>query len=195
MLRPKDPYGPQMREYGVRYSHKIPTLLLDGEEICESGVISQVVAERLGSDQGLMGTKEERIELLQWVAMAETCITFRIPLMPTLMGEDTSCEDIRNGAIAPMRKVFEANVERFETHFEAQKSDYLLRSGFSIADTMCGWSLFTFHGWGIMDLSSGNSPLTLAYLERLRARPAFQNAEKYAGANPGLYSRGCIPTT
>ncbi len=154
-----------------------------------------MVAERLGSDQSLLGARDERVELLQWVAMAETCITFRVPLMPTLMGTDTSCEDLRSGAIEPMRKVFEANIERFEKHFAAQQSDYLLRSGFSIADTMCGWSLFTFHGWGIMDLASGNSPLTLAYLERLQARPAFQRAEKYAAAKPGLYGRGCVPAT
>ena len=46
MLRPRDPYGPQMREFGVLHSHKIPTLQMDGQEICESGVISSYL-ERL----------------------------------------------------------------------------------------------------------------------------------------------------
>jgi len=112
--------------------------------------------------------------------------------MPTLMGKDTELAELRERAIEPMRKVFEANIDRFERHFEAQQSEYLLKSGFSIADTMCGWSLYTFHGWWIMDLAAGKSPLTLSYLERLRARPAFQRAEAYGNAEPGLYRRGRV---
>lgn len=192
MLRPKDPYGPQMREYGVLHSQKIPTLLLDGEEIAESGVISQVLANHFGRELGLLGAPEEKLEVMQWIAMAETCITFRIPLMPFLMNPDAGFDDLKSKAIEPMRHVFAANVERFETHFRERGSDFLLASGFSVADTMCGWSLFTFHGWGIMDLSTGSSPLTLAYLERLQKRQAFRRAEAYSNTEPGIYGRGCV---
>lgn len=190
--RPREPYAPQMREYGVVRSQKVPTLLLDGEEISDSGVISQIVAERFGRDQGLLGTPEERLEMLQWIAMAETCITLRISRIPALLDASKSLEELQSQAIGPMRQTFSANVDRFESHFQERGSDYLLASGFSVADTMCGWSLHTFHGWKIMDLDKGRSPLTLAYLERLRARTAFKRAEAYSATTPGLYRRGCV---
>lgn len=195
MLDPRKPYAPQMRDYGVEHSHKIPTLQMDGQEISDSGVISQLVAEKYQSARRLIGLPEERLEMLQWVAMAETCITFRVPLLPSLMTEGKSASELYSQAIVPMRQVFAGNVARFESHFEERKTDYLLASGFSVADTMCGWSLHTFHSWGIMDLGTGTSPRTLGYLERLRARPGFENAEKYSEAAPGLYGRGCVPAS
>ena len=192
MLDPSAPYGPQMRQYGVRYSHKLPTLQMDGLEIGESGVISQVLAEKFEVGRSLLGEPAERIEMLQWVAFAETCITFRIPLLPKLMNDELPRQALTAEVIEPMRRVFRDNVARFEAHFAGRRGEYLLDSGFSIADSMCGWSLHTFHDWGIMDLDVGDSPKTMAYLERLRARPAFQLAERYAGAAPGRYGPGCV---
>ena len=193
MVTPGQPYGPQLRSYGVRHSRKLPTLELDGQEITDSGVISQMLAERYAEQKSLLGLPEERWERLEWIAMAETCITFRIPLLPTLMKPDQDLDSIRAGAIEPMRAVFRDNIQRFEEHFDERGGEYVLASGFSVADTMCGWSLHTLHSWGIMDLSTGDSPKTLAYLERLRARPAFVEAEKYVTVAPGRYSRGCVP--
>ena len=192
MLVPGQPYAPQMRKYGVKHALKLPTLQMDGREIAESGLISQVLAEKYGA---LLGAPDERLEMMEWVAFAETCITFRIPLLPTLMNSEKTLAELQADAIEPMRAVFKDNIARFEDHFETRGCNYLLDSGFSIADTMCGWSLHTFHGWGIMDLDTADSPKTLAYLERLRARPAFAAAEQYAKAGPGLYRRGGVALT
>ena len=191
-LTPGQPYGPQMREHGVEHSRKIPTLLMNEREITDSGIISQVLAETYATTTPLMGADEERIELLEWIAMAETCITFRIPLLPALMKEGQDLDALRVQAIEPMREVFKDNVARFEHHFESTKREFLLGSGFSIADTMCGWSLHTMHSWKIMDLAAGRSPKTLAYLERLQSRPGFKSAEQYADVEPGIYRRGCV---
>ena len=193
MLNPKEPFADQMRAYGLLHSFKLPTLQLDDQEISESGVISQVIAEKYQTHRSLLGVPEERPEMLQWVAMAESCITFKITLLPSLMNDEKSLQELQSEVAQPMREVFRKNIALFESHFEFRKSDYLLASGFSIADTMCGWSLDTFHSWGLMDLDQGNSPKTLAYLRRLKARPAFKSAEKYAEAMPGLYGRGCVP--
>ena len=195
MLEASEPYAPQMREYGVEHCHKVPTLQLNGQEIAESGVISQVLAETYQSERCLLGLPEERLELLQWMAMAETCITFRIPWLPALMNEETSLQELHSGVIRPMKQIFRDNVARFEARFAQAGSEYLLESGFSVADTMCGWSLHTFHTWGIMDLDTGSSPRSLAYLERLQERPAFKSAERYEEVPPGLYGRGCVAIT
>lgn len=195
MLTPGKAYAPQMQKYGITHSHKIPTLQMDGHEIGESGVISQIIAERYQDYLQLLGKPEERLEMLQWIAMAETCITFRMPLLHLLMGDGRVLTDLQSEIIEPMQQVFSENVAHFESHFEKQGSDYLLASGFSVADTMCGFSLHMADSWGLMDLNAGASPKTLAYLKRMRARPAFKNAERYADVTPGLYGQGCVAVT
>ena len=189
MLTPGEPYVPQLRKYGLQSATKLPTLEMDGQEISESGVICQLLAERFRTERNLLGTIEERTDLLQWIGFAETCVTLRVPLMPLLMDPTKRLDQLREEVIAPQWRVLEGNIERFEVHFRRHKSEYLLASGFSVADTMCGWSLFIFHDWGLMDLGAGKSPLTHAYLERLKARPAFQSAEKYAELDPGIHHR------
>ena len=193
LLIPGKPYGAQMKKYGVLHSQKVPTLQMDGREIGESGVITQVLAEKYQDKCQLLGLPEERLDMLQWVAMAETCITFRIPLLNKLMKFNKPLCDLQSEIISPMEEVFKNNIAYFESHFKEKQTDYLLSSGFSIADVMCGWSLYTFHTCGVMDLGTGESPKTLAYLNRLMARPAFKNTEKYAEVTPGLYGHGCVP--
>jgi glutathione S-transferase len=195
LLTPGQPYAAQMQNYGAQHSLKVPTLLMDGQEIGESSVISQIIAERYQNHRQLLGKPEERIEMLQWIAMAETCITFRIPLLPKLMGGSLDLSGLQAEIINPMEQTFTNNIARFESHFEERGTEYLLASGFSIADTMCGWSLQTFNAWGLMDLNAGASPKTLVYLKRLQARPAFKNTEKYAAVAPGVYGRECVPVS
>ena len=189
MITPGVPYAPQMRERGMQVATKLPAVLIDGKEIGESGVICQLIAERFRNLKDLLGTKDERVDLLQWIGFAETCVMFRVPLIPLLMKADSDLKTIRDDVIEPYWRVLEGNVQRFEAHFEEKGTEFLLGSGFSVADAMCGWSLFTFHNWRLMDLATGHSPLTLTYLERLRSRPAFQRTEKYAELDPGFYSR------
>jgi glutathione S-transferase len=100
----KGPFTPQMRKYGVMRSKKIPTLQLDGHEISESGVISQVIAEKYQVHYSLLGTSDERPEMLQWIAIAETCITFRIRSLPSLMSDRKSLSELRSEVIQPMRR-------------------------------------------------------------------------------------------
>jgi glutathione S-transferase len=195
LLDPSQPYGPQMQSLGVKAAHKVPALEYGDQHISESGVISQFLAETYRDNRDLLGTPAERFDLLYWISMAETCITFRVPLLPKLMAQNKGLEELKAEALDPMRAVFNANVDHFESHFERSGSEFLMESGFSVADTMCGWSLSTFHGWGLMDLASERSPRTLAYLKRLRALPGFVAAAEYGEAKPGLYRRGCVPAT
>ena len=81
MLTPGQPYAPQMRAQGVRYSTKVPTLLINGQEISDSGVICRLLAEEHQSTLNLLGNKEEHLETMQWMGFAETCVSLRVPLM------------------------------------------------------------------------------------------------------------------
>lgn len=193
MLSTKETFATQMKKYGVKHAFKIPVLQMGGQEITESGVICQVLAEHYQSQCNLLGKPNERIEMLQWLAIAETCITFRAPLLTRLLNVDKTLAELQAEVIQPSRESFQKNIAVFEEHFEERGTDYLLESGFSVADAMCGWSLHTFNAWGILDLNKGESPKTLAYLERLQARAGFKQAEKYSEATPGLYERGCVP--
>ena len=193
MLTPGQPYAPQMQKLGGIHSHKIPTLLIDGQEISDSGVISQVIAERYQKHHNLLGCPDEKLEMLQWLGMAETAITFRMPLLRKLMGNGEPMTDLKTEIIEPMKLVFKENVANFESHFETSGSDYLLKSGFSVADTMCGFSLHMGEFWELLDLNPASSPRTLAYLRRLQSRAAFKTTEKYADLAPGVYGIGCIP--
>lgn len=190
LLDPKGSYQQQMNARGAHHSLKIPTLLMDGNEIGESSVITQLLAEKFQPQRNLLGEPDERIKLMQWVALAETSVTFRLPLVKKLMTFEDNMDTLKSDIINPMENVFENNIAYFEAHFEQQKSDFLLKSGFSIADTMCGWSLYTFHQWGLMDLSSGQSPRTFSYLKRLMQRPAFITTLNFADLTPGLYGPG-----
>ncbi|MEM7466680.1 MAG: glutathione S-transferase family protein [Pseudomonadota bacterium] len=188
MVTPGEPYVPVMREHGMRHLTKLPALLFDGQEVGESGVICQLLAECFQDKRNLLGAEDERLERLQWSAFAETCVMLRLPYKQKIMDSNTTLETIRAEVIAPQQEVLKGNIERFEAHFRDQNTDYLLKSGFSIADTMCGWSLYTFSNWGLFDINGEDSPLTLSYLERLRARPAFRRTEAYAELSPGLYT-------
>ena len=190
MVIPGQPYAPQMREYGMQRATKLPALFMDGKEISESAVICQVLAERFQSKKNLLGTEDERIERMQWMAFAETAMMLRVPYLPILMDPTKDMNAIRAEVIEPQKQIIAGNVARFEAHFGDHGTPYLLKSGFSIADTMCGWSLYTLTGLGLIDLREGNSPLTLAYFTRLQERAAFKRTEKYAELSPGLYTQG-----
>ena len=189
MVTPGQPYAPQMRKYGVQESTKLPTLVMDGREIGESGLICHLLAKRFRKTKDLRGTESEKIDLLQWMSFAETCIMLRVPLMPLLLDSEKTIDALRSEVIQPQRDILSGNIDRFESHFRIKEKPYLLASGFSLADIMCGWSLYTFHNWGLIELTPEESPLTLEYLERLKARPAFIQTEQYAELRPGLHVR------
>ena len=189
MVTPGQPYAPQMRDYGMQRATKLPALLMDDKEISESSVICQILAERFRHKKNLLGTEQERIERMQWVAFAETAMMLRVPYLPILMDPAKDMNAIREEVVEPQKQIIAANLARFEAHFNDRGTPYLLESGFSIADAMCGWSLYTLGALGLIDLSAGNSPLTHAYFTRLQARPAFIRTEQYAELSPGLYSQ------
>lgn len=81
----------------------------------------------------LLGSPNERPELLQWVGFAEACIMLRVPLMPSLMDPRKSLEDLRAEVIAPQWQVFKGNIGRFEAHFRDRILQVAACSGCRVA--------------------------------------------------------------
>ena len=189
MLIHGQPYAPQMREYGMLQATKLPALLMNGKEIGESSVICQILAESFQSEKQLLGEDDERVERMQWMGFAETFMMLRVPYLATLMDPSSHITTIQNEVIEPQKQIIENNIEYFEAHFKDRQTPYLLRSGFSIADVMCGFSLNTFSILGVIALNPTKTPLTFEYLQRLRARPAFERTEKYAELAPGPHTQ------
>ncbi|MDD9923811.1 MAG: glutathione S-transferase family protein [Boseongicola sp.] len=188
MVQTGVPFREQMAPYGVTRSTKIPTMLFQGREIGESGVICQVLAEEFADQRSFLGTSDERLEMLEWVAFAESCITFLIPCWPVMLRPGSTVEELTKKAFNPMRRVIGRNVEHFEAHLGARGSEFLLESGLSIADMMCGYSLHSLDNWGLIDLSE--APHVTAYLERLRQREAFKRALTCDALELGTHRRG-----
>eukprot|EP00935_MAST-01C_sp_MAST-1C-sp1_P000654 g654.t1 len=159
-------------------------------EVMDSGAICQLLAERFNA---LNGQAHERPQLLQWIGFAETLI--QCASGSSVLAAKTP---LAEQSLAAAKKLA-ANVQVLEKHFSegfagrlgrggaGGAHHFLLQSGFSLADCMVGWGLTTYEEKGLIQLDG--SPLTAAYLERLRARPAFKRAFLYAEKGPGVHSR------
>jgi glutathione S-transferase len=150
---------------------KVPTLEEDGVVIYESGAIVEYLLERHGRGRLAPAPgSPERPAFLQWLHWSEA--TFMPPLG----------EIVRHSFLLPEAERIPAVVANARTRLaraldvverEVAARDHLLPSGFSAADVMLGWSLQLAKFLGEL---SPDRPRTLAYLERLAARPAFQKA-------------------
>ncbi len=160
----KAPFG-QRSPYG-----KVPAIE-DGElALCESGAILEYVLERYG--EGRLAPRPgapRRGEFLQWVHFAEATampplaeLARHTVLKPEAERIPAVVEDARGRAAAAF-----AVVER-----ALAGKDYLLGE-FSAADVMMGVTLLIARRLRALD---ERTPNLLAYLARLKARPALQKA-------------------
>jgi glutathione S-transferase len=150
---------------------KLPALEDGDVTMCESGAILEYLLEKYGSGRLAPppGTPE-RPAFLQWVHFAEATV------MPPL-GDIT-----RHTVFKPEAERLPAVVADARLRAAAalnlpeetlRDSDYLLRSGFSAADIMMGYTVVSSRWHGLL---ADAYPNLNRYLARLEARPAFQKA-------------------
>ncbi len=154
---------------------RLPTLE-DGEVVmCESGAIVEYILERYGEGRlaPAIGTPE-RARFLQGLHFAESSAFPPIGIVVWLsLYRDDAAEhpellaDARGRASMGLDFLVE----------QLGEDDYLLGDGFSAADIMMG---FTLEAATALGLLGDAYPTLTAYLERLRARPAFQKAAALA---------------
>lgn len=152
-------------------SGKLPAIE-DGEIIVsESGAIVQYVIERYGNGrlEPSVGSPG-RARYLEWLHFAEATAAVPINMLVGLTVYRADADKYAE-LIDRLRSSVGQHLDRIEA--ELAKSRYLAGSAFSAADIMIGFTLWSAK---MINLLSDQHPHTLAYLQRLRARPAFAKA-------------------
>ncbi len=145
----------------------------DGDtSMTESSGICHYLVEKYGQHEfGLAPDHPDYGDYLNWLYHSDATLTFPQTLIlrygqfePDERKQPQVEEDYRQWYLARLRKL--------DTHLETH--DYLCAERFTIADIAVGYALYL--GEWATDTAKDYAPQTRAYLERLKARPAFQRA-------------------
>ncbi|SEO26784.1 glutathione S-transferase [Salinihabitans flavidus] len=165
---------------------RVPALEIDGITIHESGAIVEYLCEtRPEHGLGRLPGDPERVPFLEWLGFAETqaSILASLNMQHLFMGDPSPASPavlrLEAARLASTLKPMEAVMK---------KRDWLLPSGFSAADTMMGFNLFSapyfvdFARFGALR----------AHIARIEARPAYVRAREKDGVQQ-FYSKPFYP--
>ncbi len=160
---------PQLAE--VHPLSKAPTVIVDGHVMVESGAIIEYLIERFGSETLAPANAKDRPAYLEWLHFAEG--TMASPIIFSALAP-------RFGGLGPMLGGFMgAEVTKLLDHVERAVTghDYLVGDRLSGADINMAYLLEV----ATASKQIGDRPNLIAYLERLRARPAYQKSIEIGG--------------
>lgn len=159
-------------------------VIVDGEHtLAESGAILEYLAGRYGGDRGLVPTADTpaRLRYTYWMHYAEgsamppllmSLIFSRLPqgpmpffLRPVVQG---IADKVKRSYIAPQIKLHLDYIEA-----ELGQHEWFAGEAFTAADIQMSFPLEAAAARGGLD---AKRPRTMAFLERIHARPAYQRA-------------------
>ncbi|SFL92367.1 glutathione S-transferase family protein [Shimia aestuarii] len=154
---------------------RVPALEIDGVTIYESAAIVEYLTEtRPEHGLGRLPGDAERVPYLEWLGFAETqaSILASLNMQHLFMGDPTPASPV----------VLKLEAARLAATLKAMDRaladrEWLLPSGFSAADTMMGFNLFSAPYYVHMDKFEN----VRAYVKRIEARPAYQRARELDG--------------
>ncbi|WAC22121.1 glutathione S-transferase family protein [Blastomonas sp. SL216] len=150
---------------------KAPTVVVDGHVMVESGAIIEYLIERFGSETLAPSNAKDRPAYLEWLHFAEG--TMSSPIIFTALGP-------RFGGLGPMLGGFMgAEVTKLLDHVERAVTghDYLVGDRLSGADINMAYLLEV----ATASKQIGDRPNLIAYLDRLRDRPAYKKSIELGG--------------
>lgn len=150
---------------------KVPSMTDDGLIVNESGAIVQYLLEKTGNTdlQPAIGAPE-RGRYLHWFHFAEA--TLMPPLGAVAQHAFIRPEEQRITAVAEEGKEQAIKMLKLLDK-ELEGKDYITGKSFTAADLMLGYGLLLAKLFGLL---TDATPNTLAYFNRLAARPAFKKA-------------------
>jgi glutathione S-transferase len=168
------PFPPRFLHAGYLEVNPLGTVpyFVDGDhQLTESSGICHYLVEKYQQyDFGVRPEQPEYGAYLNWLYHSDATLTFPQTLYlryTQLEPDETKAlvgEDYKKWYLARLR-MLNARVTDHE---------YLVADRFTIADIACGYALYLGENLGI---SEAYKAPTLAYLERLKARPGFQQAQ------------------
>lgn len=154
---------------------RVPALEIDGRVLFESGAIVQTLCEEhAGAGLAPAVGQKGRAHFLEMLSYAETMAS----LIEQLNMQHLFLRDLTQASPVVIKLTtarLAATMAGFERLLEGQ--DYVLSTGFSAADIMMGFNLFSAPYYVKMD----GYPVLSAYAERLAVRPAYQAAREKDG--------------
>lgn len=142
-------------------------------QMTESVAICQYLVERYQQPEfGLKIDHPEYGDYLNWLSQSDATLTF--PLAVALRYAVVEPLERRlPQASEDYARWFLARLRRLDRHIQGR--EFLVAERFTVADISIGYAL---HFGSILGLDAHYTPQVQAYLERLRARPAFQRANE-----------------
>jgi glutathione S-transferase len=168
------PYPP--RQHAPDYFAVNPTgmvpLLIDGEvRLSESMAICDYLATKHGSPLVVPPDDPERPQFLQWLWYGESTLMTPLSRLNIVRQVERKGGPEVDTLIAGARDHVAARLKMLEQRLEGR--DFLVAGRLTLADISVSYPL---HLVGMLGLDDLLEPRSLAYRERLRARPAHQRA-------------------
>jgi glutathione S-transferase len=168
------PYPP--RQHAPGYFAVNPTgmvpLLIDGEvRLSESMAICDYLATKHGSPLVVPTNDPERPQFLQWLWYGESTLMTPLSRLNILRQVEGKGGPGVDALIAGARESVAERLKMLEQRLEGR--DFLVAGRLTLADISVSYPL---HLVGMLGVDNLLGPRSVAYRERLRARPAHQRA-------------------
>lgn len=159
----------------------VPLLIDDETRMTESSAICHYLGQRYGDGALVLAPEHpEYGNFLNWLYHSDATLTFPQALIlrygrfePPERRQPQVAEDYTQWFLARL-KLLNARIEGRE---------WLCDDRFTVADIAVGYALYLGE---VIGVSQHYKPQTAAYLERLKARPAFERANAHGSPLPGV---------
>lgn len=155
--------------------------LIDGDtHMTESAAITQYLARRYGGDLAVAPEAPEYGDWLNWLHQSDATLTFPQTLI-LRYGRFEPRDRRQPQVVEDYTQWFFARLKLVNQRLEGQ--EYLTAGRFTAADIAVGYAV---HLADVIGIGAGLKPQTRAWLDRIRARPAFGRAQAQGAPLPGV---------